>query len=366
VGVGLDAYGTYWWRDRPIQAPQQLGGDHYSDSAHSVPLQHLAQGGLLLALAYAAVVVVTAIALVHGLRRLRGQERLLLGGLGGAWVAYQVQSLVSIDQVPLLTVHLVLAAGVIVAAGHSPTREFRLPGAPAPVAEQPTRAGRRRPVSPPKPRALTGLDQGLLAGLAVVALLAVWFSLVPLRASRAAYAGDAALAQGDGTAAVAAYDRAIDLLPGWGPYRSKKAQAFNAGGHPALALEGFRDNIRVDPYDIGATRTAARLAESQGDLPLAERLNRRALELDPLNSATILDNAVFDLKHGKAERARDLLEREAPRFPAVAALWASLGDARAVLGETASARQAYERALALQADEPTAVSGLTKLRNAGA
>ncbi len=86
-GVGLDSYGIRWRQERPIEVPRQLGGDHFSDAAHDVPLQMLAQGGLLLGLAYLALVVVVGVCLVRGLRRLQGQERLLLGGtrrlLGG-------------------------------------------------------------------------------------------------------------------------------------------------------------------------------------------------------------------------------------------------------------------------------------------
>ena len=146
TGIGMDSYGLYWRRDRPLANPRTVGGDAYSDSAHSVPLQHLAQGGLLLAAAYVFFLVVVSVALVRGFIRLRGQERLLLAGLGGAWVAYQVQSLVSIDQVPLLVLNFTLGAGVIVASGSARLRVIRLPGA-LPVVERGARPqGQAAPV----------------------------------------------------------------------------------------------------------------------------------------------------------------------------------------------------------------------------
>lgn len=361
LGVGLDSYGYYWRAARPLEVVTAIPGE-FSDAAHSVPLQHLAQGGLLLAAAYLLFVGVVAWALVTGLRRLSGQDRLLLGGLGGAWAAYQVQSLVSIDQVPLLTAHYVLAGAVVVAARGTQVRLVRLPGAP--VAVQPTSGGKgrkaRAPQRPPA-RTPTTTDAALLATVGVVTLGLMWLALLPLRASMAAREGDAALARGDGLGAVAHYARAGDLLPGAGIYDYKQGVAYNAGGLEAEALERFLTAIEQDPRDVASVRTAARLADFRGDLELARRLYARGLQLDPLNSEAILDLAVFDLKHERAAEARDLLAESVVLLPEDAALWARYGDALAVTGDTDAARRAYDRALTLEPGQTTAAEGLAKL-----
>ncbi|MCW2667192.1 MAG: hypothetical protein JWN57_2154 [Frankiales bacterium] len=359
-GVGLDSYGIRWRVDRPLESVRRFGGDHFSDSAHSVPLQMFAQGGLLLGLAYLALLVLVVWALIRGLLRLRGQERLLLGGLGGSWVAYQVQSTVSIDQVPLLIVNFVLSGALLAASSLARTREVRLPGAiPVPPADVPGR--RRRTAAPPLVRVPQPLDQAVTVGVVLLALVGAYFAVSPIRASRAAFSGTEALARGDGNAALASYEKALELAPYVGTYWLRKGELFNSAGRGPEALAAFEDAQAHDPFDVAAARNTGRLADALGQNDKARRAFEAAVALDPDNSATILDLATFLLRHGGADRARELLEQATRRLPDDAGLWASLGDARAVTGDGGAARHAYDRALAIQPGQPTATQGLAKL-----
>jgi tetratricopeptide (TPR) repeat protein len=238
----------------------------------------------------------------------------------------------------------------------------RLPGAPAQVSRaQARRTGSRSRPAEPQPRPVTGPDVALLGLVGVVVLSLLWFSLVPLRASRAVYDGDAAYAAGDGNAALTAYERAVDLVPGSSGYRAKKATVLSAIGQNARALAELRAALEVDPYNISVARTAGQLAEVEGDLELAREMYVRANELVPSDSSVIAQLAVFDLKHSRAAEARELLETWAPRLPEALELWVPLGDARAVLGDPVGAREAYERKLELKPDDPDALEGLRKL-----
>ncbi len=356
-GVGLDSYGIRWRQERPVASVRELGGDHFSDAAHSVPLQMLAQGGLVLGLAYLAFVGVTAYCLVKGLLRLRGQERLLLGALGGSWVAYQVQSLISIDQIPLLVAHFVLAGAVVVASGQARLHEVRLPGAL--VTTAPT--GRRRGAPLLRTRQVTPGDYAVIGIAGVLALVLAWQSVTPLRAARASFAGDAALPTGNGTLALADYDRAADLDSHSALYLTKKGQLYNQADQLPKALEAYQEAATRDPFDLGALRTTGRLADNQQDFPKAERFFRRAALLDPLNSGTVLDLTQFQLRHGQAAAARSRLEALVGQLPSDGGLWATLGDARLVSKDCPGARTAYQQALALDAGQAVAKAGLGKL-----
>jgi putative inorganic carbon (HCO3(-)) transporter len=370
LGVGLDHYGAFWRSARSPESVAALGGRDFSDAAHSVPLQMLAQGGLVLGLAYVSFVLVVLVILVRGLLRLRGPERMLLAAVGGGWVAYQVSSAVSIDQVPLLVLHFALAGAVIATAGAAGLREIRLPGALEPVVPRHERARARRQLATasPRMRPLTSVDLLALSLVALVACLAAWYALVPLRANAAAKNGDRLLALGDGTAAFRAYDKATSLVPGQSFYWIKKGQLFKGATPPQLAQAqaSFSEAVDRDPYEVNAVKEAAALAERAGQLERSRALHRQAVELDPLNPDTLVAAATFELRHSGAADALRLLEHAVEDLPNQPNLWATLGDARAVLGDSETARRAYERALRLDPAQQVAVEGLNKLANTSA
>jgi O-antigen ligase/cytochrome c-type biogenesis protein CcmH/NrfG len=366
-GVGLDHYGSYWRTARSAQAVAQLGGESYTDSAHSVPLQMLAQGGLVLGLTYGGFVLVTGFFLVRGLVRLRGQERLLLAMLGGSWVAYQVQSLVSIDQVPLIVLHFVTAGGVIAAGRGARLKEVRLPGALPPPPD--ARAKRRAAALEPRTRDVTPADLALLTVTTVVLLALAWQAVAPLRANVAVQDGVQLTRLGNGTEAYQAYERASDLVPGL-PYPWVRQAELFAGASPpqsAQAREAYLQAASTDPRDPNVRRAAAMHAEATGDLELARQLLHEAVTLDPNNPETVVAAATFQLRHGGAEAARRLLEdtigrlEKVTRVPAYAPLWATLGDARAVLGDAVGARTAYQVAVFLEPGQEVAERGLEQL-----
>ena len=362
VGVGLDSYGPAWRVLRPLESARELGGDHFSDAAHNVPLQMFGQGGLLLGVTYLAFVGVVAFCLVRGLRRLAAAERALLGALGGAWVAYQVQSIVSIDQVPLLLVHFALAGAVVVASGSARLRSFRLPGA-LPLAAPMPEGGRarRRTAVIPKVRPLAGPDYGLLAVTGLAVLVGAWFALVPLRASMAVRDGDVERSAGNGTPAITAYERATDLVPGLGFYWNKQGELYNQANVTDKALAAFASGAEHEPTNSASVRSAGRLAEASGDLAAAKRYFEQGVQLEPTNDKAILDLAGYYIRQKQAAPARAALEPAVRDLPSSAPLWASLGQALEATGDRTGARTAFERAIRLQADEPTAKDGLRKL-----
>lgn len=370
LGVGLDQYGNFWRSERSAESLAFLSGSSYSDAAHSVPLQMLAQGGLVLGTVYLIFILFTAYCLVRGLVSLRGGERMLLAAVGAGWFAYQVQGAVSIDQVPLLVLHFALAGAVIASSGQAGLREVRLPGALKPVAvhANDAKARRRAAVAAPRRRSMDGLDAAILSAVTLLALFATYQAFSPLRANNAAKAAADALNAGDGTMALEQYAKAQALVPGQAYYRGLEGSLFEKvqPPQPARARAAWEQAVAADPFEVNSVRAAAGLAESSGDLKRARALWRRAVTLDPYNDETIYAASTFELRHGGAEAARITLDAASGRLSSSARVWAALGDARAVLGDKAGAKDAYDRALALgpAEDNPAfavATEGLKKL-----
>lgn len=302
LGTGLDTYGHFFTAYRPASHALLVGAAG-ADAPHSVPLGMLANGGLVLGLTYLAVVVMVGVALVRGAFRTSGTDRAVLAGFGGVWLGYQAQSLVSYDVPPLAMLHWV-SAGVIVAVAAPPKwRTLRLPGSPP----SHTKSVRGRPMGPVQVPTSTRVLQG---GIAVVAVVAMWFALYPLRADLLA-ASAAPLGQsGQLDAAVERFDRAAELNPAEPSYPLLAAQASQAAGQ---YQQGYRYAVEAatrDPGDVQAALLAAWQAQQDGDLGTAERWYRQAVERDPRHPAVLADVAAFFVAQERYDDAEPYL-REA-------------------------------------------------------
>jgi hypothetical protein len=98
-GVGFDHYGYYFKELRSVEYPLRYGFDLTSTNAHNTFLQMFSTGGLLLGLSYLVLVIST---LVVGLKLVKdsdSNQRVLSLGLLSAWIAFQAQSVISIDNI---------------------------------------------------------------------------------------------------------------------------------------------------------------------------------------------------------------------------------------------------------------------------
>jgi O-antigen ligase len=99
-GVGLDGYGDWYRRGRTLAATVRRGPDVTSNAAHNVFLDFSSSGGILLVAIYAALMVVVVISAIKVLRRSTGFNPAFASLVAG-WVAFQAQSIISINQIGL-------------------------------------------------------------------------------------------------------------------------------------------------------------------------------------------------------------------------------------------------------------------------
>ena len=283
-GVGLDLYADWYHTYRPVSEAVNRGVSRTADAAHNVPLQLLAGGGLPLFLAYAAFIVATAILIVRGIRSAHGDQRLLLGALGGAWVAYQVQSFVSIDVPPLAALHWVLAGLVLARA--APQR------APAlqPCAH--------RPWSQPQALAATAV--------AVVVLLAL---SLPVRAEVAARRAVNLGAEGRHVEAEAAFATALQLNT-WDPSIAIALARQRAGrGDEIPALQAYMVAAARQPRGLVQALERARIADRAKRHDDATAAYADAVTIDPNSPGIMVETARHHVRWGSAATAVTLLDR---------------------------------------------------------
>jgi O-antigen ligase len=111
-GVGLDSYGDWYRRSRTIEATLRRGPDVTSNAAHNVFLDISAYGGFPLLLVYLALMVLVVMSAVKVLKRSQGFNAGFVGLVAG-WVAFQAQSIISINQIGLALWGWVLSGLII-------------------------------------------------------------------------------------------------------------------------------------------------------------------------------------------------------------------------------------------------------------
>jgi O-antigen ligase len=99
-GVGMDSYGDWYRRSRTLDATLRRGPDVSSNAAHNVFLDISSYGGFPLVIIYVALVILVLLSAVKILKRSKSFDP-AFAGLFGAWVAFQAQSIISINQIGL-------------------------------------------------------------------------------------------------------------------------------------------------------------------------------------------------------------------------------------------------------------------------
>jgi O-antigen ligase len=99
-GVGLDSYGDWYRRSRTLEATLRRGPEITSNAAHNVLLDFSSNGGFPLVIIYLALMVLVAISALRLLKRSNGFDP-AVAGLIAVWIAYQAQSIISLNQLGL-------------------------------------------------------------------------------------------------------------------------------------------------------------------------------------------------------------------------------------------------------------------------
>jgi O-antigen ligase len=112
-GVGMDAYGDNYRLFRSIKATTTtLGPDTITNAAHNVVIDFFASGGWPLLISYLAILIITSVALVKVTMRSRTYDPKFVA-IASVWLCYQLQSIISINQIGLAIWGWVLSGALI-------------------------------------------------------------------------------------------------------------------------------------------------------------------------------------------------------------------------------------------------------------
>jgi hypothetical protein len=309
AGAGLDRY-LYVFREyRPIEAVQIESLAARTDAAHNVVLNHFGSGGIPLFLSALAVFGVTTVSAYSLLRSAPRDDLLACGAVVGVWAGYVVQSIVSIDVLPLPIVGWTATALIVGLTLH------RRRDSSSPVNNGRGRPNRdRRPGRPlNRPGSQRAAGARIAVGVAVaVALVAGAFAIGtrPLRADRRVAFAMQAEAAGELDLAIAAYEEAASLLP-WDPDRASEAgqvhlSAGNGERAEALLLQA---DARAGGGYFPSTIVLFRIADALGDESEARAHLIRGLELEPRHPDWLAEALTWAETAGDDELVTEITQR---------------------------------------------------------
>lgn len=99
TGVGLDRYGAYFKEYREVKYSLTYGFNITSSNAHDLPIQLFATGGVFFGLSYLLLTLFILYRGIVAIKTFEGSNQLLITSIFSAWLAYQAQSIISIDNI---------------------------------------------------------------------------------------------------------------------------------------------------------------------------------------------------------------------------------------------------------------------------
>ena len=163
LGVGLDSFGEWYRRMRTIEATLRRGPEVTSNAAHNVLLDFSSNGGFPLVIIYLAIMILALVSSIKLVMRMKTFDPIVTG-LVSVWLAYQAQSIISLNQLGLAVWGWIISGLIVGYELHTRIQ--------APAIDEKTQSGKGRNVKKSEgvkmaPATLIAAPVGLAIGLLV-------------------------------------------------------------------------------------------------------------------------------------------------------------------------------------------------------
>ena len=113
TGVGVDSYGDYFKEFRETQYSLNYGFDLTSTNAHNVPIQFFATGGIFVGISYILINIFILHSAFGAIKLASERNKPIIVTIFASWLAFQAQSIISIDNIGLTIWGWILGAALV-------------------------------------------------------------------------------------------------------------------------------------------------------------------------------------------------------------------------------------------------------------
>lgn len=291
TGVGMDRYGAYFKQYREQKYSLTHGFEITSTNAHNTFIQFFATGGLVLGLAYLFLNFYIFKRALIGLRDNTQDNRLIIAGVFSAWVAFQAQSLISIDNIGISIWGWVLGGTIV---GLSVSTQ---PGASA--ISQPTQVLQKN-------NAIRSIISGSTTLLMIVLVAILYRGEANANKARI----DFDVQNEQAREALRVYNLDAIGTPLLDPtYKLTAAMKLVAGGFVDEGLSVAEQISQDDPRNLDALNSIATVSEYMNKLPIAITAREKIIVLDPWNAANYLQLGKNYKAQGELVKSSKMLEK---------------------------------------------------------
>jgi hypothetical protein len=273
VGVGFDSYGAYFKEFREVGYPLAYGFQITSSNAHNLPIQIFSTTGIFTGIAYLAILGFIAWRGIIGIRSRIGNDKLLTASVFSAWLAYQAQSIISIDNIGISIWGWVLG-GTVIGLSRTGNQDNEV------MSKAPKRA---------KNITTFNLRQTFISSILVAITL---FAVVPLyQAEKNMFETRMRFNPTVPESKTALYEFATKTLnsqllePG---YKITSGNYLVASGFSVEGLNILKEVIKTDPRNLDALTSLSEFNQQLGNLEEVIRYRLQIAKYDPFNAANYL------------------------------------------------------------------------------
>jgi len=283
-GVGLDRYGAYFRQYRDATQTLRRGPSVLADAAHDVPLQLAATGGILVLLAFLALTGLSLWRGVVALRNTTGASQILVSIIFGAWITYEAQSLISLDNLGIAIWGYILGGALI-----------GLSVLPNTQAEPAIKQSQAQP-----------LVSGILAAIFVIISFLFY-------QSDSAYHALGAIVPPTDKSLQKEYEGFVNKPLSYvfkePSFLLTAGQDYSKVGDNAKAISTLSSLIKSDPRYVDAITALSGIYMSEKNYSAAIALDNKAVALDPFNQTLLLQLGEDLKKSGDVTGAKAIIAR---------------------------------------------------------